>query len=108
MNIQIHADEIGKNLFDETNDVQACCINALFGEIVAAYTTGYRPYIEEMVKNLSSDSLTVMADIVKEYSGFNVKPDGLYFGKCFISHEKILEVSGPVVRANYEEWLANQ
>lgn len=33
-------------------------------------------------------------------------PDGIRFGKyCWISHDKILIGSGPIVRSQYDEWV---
>lgn len=34
-----------------------------------------------------------------------VTKEGIQFGKCFISHEAILDGRGPIVKDNYAEWL---
>jgi hypothetical protein len=65
MNIQIHANEVGQNLVDETHDIHACFFNAYFDKLVKEYKGGYNSYLSDMAKALSSDSLLVMEEIVK-------------------------------------------
>jgi hypothetical protein len=34
-----------------------------------------------------------------------VTAEGIQFGKCWISHDRILKGAGPLVLENYNEWL---
>ena len=65
MNIQIHADEVGQNLVEETHDIHACFFNAYFDKLIREYKGGYNSYLDDMARALSSDALLGMEDIVK-------------------------------------------
>jgi len=65
MNIQIHADEIGRNLVEETHDVQACLLNHFFETIIKEYAGGYLQWTMDMANLLSGNALLAMEDILK-------------------------------------------
>lgn len=67
MKIEIHADEIAENLFEESHDIHICFLSEYFNNIAMNYTTGYTPYIKQMAEELSGNALMVMEDIVKYY-----------------------------------------
>jgi hypothetical protein len=67
MRIEIHADEVGKLLVEETHDIHICFLNAYFEKIAMQYKGGYLPYLIQVSEGLSGNALLVMEDIVKNY-----------------------------------------
>ena len=64
MQIEIHVDEIARNLVDETHNIHLCFLNTYFDKVAKEYTTGYKNYVAEMYNGLDSNALCVMADIL--------------------------------------------
>lgn len=71
MNIQIHADEIGRNLVEENHDVQACCLNHFFETVIKEYNGGYHEWTRDMANLLSGNALLAMEDILKKKAEFS-------------------------------------
>ena len=65
MNIQVHANEAGEMLVDETHDVQACFLNAFFEKILREYKGGYSGWCKDMHHFAGSHMILAMADILK-------------------------------------------